>query len=62
MASKISRFGYFSGRPPRLGGGDQMLNQRPFTVTEVGWVWFAGFHAPDGNLAVLPGASFLNTL
>jgi hypothetical protein len=29
-----------------FGRGNQMLNQRPFTVTEISGVWFPGFHAP----------------
>ena len=36
--------GIFLRAPPRLGGGHQMLNQVPFFVGEVGWVWFSGFH------------------
>ena len=41
-----------------FGGGDQMLNQRPFAVTEVGWVRFAGFHAPMLPEVVDPRQSF----
>ena len=35
----------FLRSPTGLGGGDEMLKQGPFAVTEVSWVWFAGFHA-----------------
>jgi hypothetical protein len=38
--------GIFFRSPTGLGWGDQMLNQGPFTVTESGRVWLAGFHAP----------------
>ena len=46
MASKISRLGYFSGRPPSLAAGTKMVDQVPFFVAEIGRVWLAGFHAP----------------
>ncbi|HSF34260.1 MAG TPA: hypothetical protein VLK82_27865 [Candidatus Tectomicrobia bacterium] len=41
-----------------FGGGDQMLNQRPFTVPEVSWVRFAGIHASGLPKVVDPRQSF----
>jgi hypothetical protein len=41
--------GIFLGPPTGLGAGPQMLDQRPFFVTQVGWVRFAGSQA-----AILP--------
>ena len=38
--------GIFLGPPTGFSWGDQVLNQRPLAVTEVGRVRFTGFHAP----------------
>jgi hypothetical protein len=32
--------------PTGLGGGNSMVKQRPFAVTEISRGWCAGFHAP----------------
>jgi hypothetical protein len=36
----------FLGVPTRIGRGDQVLNQDPFSVAEIGRIGFTGFHAP----------------
>jgi hypothetical protein len=36
----------FLRSPTGLGSGDEMLNQRPFTIPEVSRRRVAGFHAP----------------
>jgi len=45
-----------------FGGGDQMLNQRPFAATEVSWVRFAGFNTPMLPEVVCPRQPFKRTL
>jgi hypothetical protein len=41
-----------------LGRWDQLLNQGPLSVTEIGRVWFARFHAPMLFDVVCPKQAF----
>jgi hypothetical protein len=50
--------GIFLGPSTGLGRWDQMLNQGPLSVTEIGWVWFARFHAPMLLDVVCPKQAF----
>jgi hypothetical protein len=43
---------------PGFGGGDQMLNQRPFAVAEISWVRSTGFHTPILLKMVHPKQAF----
>jgi hypothetical protein len=38
-------FRVFLRSPPNFGRGHEMLNQLPFSIREVSWVWLSGFHA-----------------
>src|SRR5262245_59146162 len=50
--------GRFLGPPTGLGAGHQMFDQIPFFVAQIGWVWFAGSHAPMLPEVVDPRQSF----